>query len=667
MKKILLLFIKLSICAVAMATVHGNRRIDRDSILKKVSDFGKSMRQHQKDTLAINMYTRYKINVHKRNPTLLVIPSMYPIAHGERKFAGESFYVVKMYDESIIRLDMIANIGTVPKRKETVSVMKNLMMPNIYGEMIYDGFILSPCNVYNKRLYRYYVAKLSGNRLELAFRPKVKNTQLISGRAVVDRKTGRIIYITYCGELDMVEFKTKIVMSKEQGSIIPSSSETDIKFKFVGNNITAYYRTHYNINTRQFDYMSCRNNDSIIDKLRPVPIGAEYIEIYRQREMSDKKDGNKGKASRKNTLGDYFVDRIKGNFGSKSQGAYHLSPLINPLYIGYSSTKGITYRIKLNGSYSFSENSSMSLSANIGYSFKQKHIYTKIPLRFTVGKSVYLESEFGSGNRITNSEILKKIKNERYDSIRWDDMNLEFFKDMYWKFRGNVTICRNWNLRPGVIYHRRAAVNKHGFELSDEPTAYKSFAPTLQIQFFPFSVKGPVVTLDYERGIKGVLESDMNYEKVEADMAWKRKLHSMRLLSMKAGFGFYTSRSKNSYFLDYANFRFENIPGGWDDDWTGEFQILNSNWYNASKYYTRGNLTYESPMLIISKLPFVGKYIETERIYANLLFTEYLHPYLEYGYGIKNKLFSAGLFCAVTGERFEGAGIRLGFEMFKDW
>ena len=114
MKKILLLFIKLSICAVAMATVHGNRRIDRDSILKKVSDFGKSMRQHQKDTLAINMYTRYKINVHKRTPTLLVIPSMFPIAHGERKFAGESFYVVKMYDESIIRLDMIANIGNVP-------------------------------------------------------------------------------------------------------------------------------------------------------------------------------------------------------------------------------------------------------------------------------------------------------------------------------------------------------------------------------------------------------------------------------------------------------------------------------------------------------------------------------------------------------------------------
>ena len=95
----------------------------------------------------------------------------------------------------------------------------------------------------------------------------------------------------------------------------------------------------------------------------------------------------------------------------------------------------------------------------------------------------------------------------------------------------------------------------------------------------------------------------------------------MRLLSMKAGYGIYTSKSQETFFLDFTNFRYENIPGGWDDDWTGEFQLLNSNWYNASKFYSRANITYESPLLILSWVPIVGKYIETERIYSNWLVT----------------------------------------------
>ena len=136
---------------------------------------------------------------------------------------------------------------------------------------------------------------------------------------------------------------------------------------------------------------------------------------------------------------------------------------------------------------------------------------------------------------------------------------------------------------------------------------------------------------------------------------------------MKVGYGLYTSRSKGAYFLDYTNFHYENIPGGWDDDWTGEFQLLNSNWYNASRYYLRGNFTYESPLLIMSKLPLVGRYIEMERIYSNILFTDQLHPYIECGYGMTNKWFSTGAFFSVSNKKFGEVGIRFGLELFRDW
>lgn len=101
----------------------------------------------------------------------------------------------------------------------------------------------------------------------------------------------------------------------------------------------------------------------------------------------------------------------------------------------------------------------------------------------------------------------------------------------------------------------------------------------------------------------------------------------------------YTAKSHNSYFLDYINFREENIPGGWNDDWTCEFQLLNSNWYNASEYYARTNITYESPLMFLSRIPFVGRLMEMERIYANILVVEHLYPYIEYGYGFTNRFF----------------------------
>ena len=154
---------------------------------------------------------------------------------------------------------------------------------------------------------------------------------------------------------------------------------------------------------------------------------------------------------------------------------------------------------------------------------------------------------------------------------------------------------------------------------------------------------------------------------MEFDLSWKKPYNSLKSLSLRAGSGFYTSKSRNAYFLDYTNFKEQNIPGGWNDDWSGEFQLLNSNWYNASKYYVRTNTTYESPLMILSRLPWVGRYMEMERIYINVLFVNQINPYVEYGYGFTNRFFSMGIFAATRNEKFDGIGCRFSFEIFRDW
>lgn len=127
-----------------------------------------------------------------------------------------------------------------------------------------------------------------------------------------------------------------------------------------------------------------------------------------------------------------------------------------------------------------------------------------MPIRFTYNKrrNGYTEFEIGNGNRITNSSIVDQIKNETLDSINWDNMNLDYFKDFYFKFKANYDLSDKWSIQPGIIYHKRSAVDKTGFEQAKRPTEYYSFAPSLQIQFRPYGWNGPIFTTDYERGVK---------------------------------------------------------------------------------------------------------------------------------------------------------------------
>lgn len=624
-----------------------------------------------------NLYVRYYLKTDKRNFTLMAIPSMYAIARGNREFAGESYSTVYIKDNGEIDAVRQLNTGTVPRHKDIMTTLNKYLLPDIYGVTIIDNQLLSPFNRHNVGLYRYDITNLTGNRAEIVFRPRRYNTQLVSGWAIVDRGTGRVIKISFNGEYDMVNFHITAEMGKAGvRSLMPKTCDIDASFHFVGNKIRASFHSVYDNPVFLPDTIVNSHDEKMMARVRPAPLPTEIKKLYARhdsvRSNADttrlKKEDSMWKKILWNSFGDYVINRTKGNFGSDRQGAFRISPILNPLYLGYSGRRGITYKFKINGSYKFSLNSDIYMAFNAGYSFKQKQLYFKIPIRYNYNKkrNGYIGIEIGNGNRITNSSIVDQVKHESLDSLDWDNMNLDYFKDLYVKFVTNYDISDKWSVQPGLVFHRRSAVDEAGFNIASRPVSYYSLAPTMQVQFRPSGWDGPIITADYERGIHAG-KADMEYERFEFDVSWVKRFYSLRSLSLRLGNGFYTSKSKNSYFLDYSNFRDENIPGGWDDDWTGEFQMLNSNWYNVSEYYARANVTYESPLMILSRIPYVGRLMEMERIYMNVLFVEHLHPYIEYGYGFTNRFFSMGVFMATRNEKFEGFGCRFGFELFRDW
>jgi hypothetical protein len=174
-----------------------------------------------------------------------------------------------------------------------------------------------------------------------------------------------------------------------------------------------------------------------------------------------------------------------------------------------------------------------------------------------------------------------------------------------------------------------------------------------------------VFTVDYERTIPG-RHLNVDYERWEGDVSAIYHLPHLQMINMRVGAGLYTHR-KGFYFTDFANFRDNNLPEGWNDDWSGDFQLLDSRLYNDSKYYVRSNISYEAPMIAAFTIPVVGRYVERERFYWNGLSIEHSRLYSEFGYAFTTRVFSMGLFASFLNTEYQRFTTKFTFELFRRW
>ena len=665
--------------ATSSLSVHAKDQIDTIA-LNRVFNY-RSVMQDNIEGTTMNVYLRYHLRTDKKNKLLLTVPSMYVLARkNNREFVGETYRKVKFLDVQEYDATLQVAVGTVPRYKFTMPTVRLYLTPKLYDVTLIGDHLLSPFHFRNRSFYRYGVTLLTDQRVEIVFRPRKYNTQLVSGKAIADYTTGRIISVELAGEYDMIRFQLQAEMGDSgELSLVPKSCDVNCVFKYLGNKITGDFHTEANQLVELPDSIVNSHSMALMDSIRPVPLPSFMQSIYHQYDSLDaltvpttkKKKKNMAKAILWDAVGDNLVNRIKGTFGTNDQGYYRISPILNPLYLGYSDRKGIYYKMKLNGSYAFTENQLLSLNARLGYRFKFHEFYFSVPLRYTYDKEKhgYVELEVGRGNKITSSNIRQQLKEEFPDLTDWNlnQSRLDDFRDSYVKMRANHDISDLWSITAGYTYHRRTAVDKQFFRSINMPVAYHSMAPMIQTQIRPWGWKGPIFTLNYEQGIKGIGKANMEYGRVEFDAIWLRKFFRLRSLSLRGGSGYFFQKGHDAYFLDFENFREDYMPGGWNDDWTGEFLLLNREMYNTSRYYVRANMTYESPLMLMSRLPIVGKVIEMERVYVSGLLVDKLHPYTEWGYGFTNRLFSIGAFVATKNFKYDGIGCRVGLELFRDW
>lgn len=455
------------------------------------------------------------------------------------------------------------------------------------------------------------------------------------------------------------------------------------------------------------DSSAYSRDTAYFDTLRPIPLTPHERYLYKSYNT----------ASDTVSIGKKKSKAFWGGFGGALIDYYTLdlskfgrircSPLINPFMFGYSARNGLSYRQKFRYNNLFAHDRLLSIVPSLGYNFKMKEFYWVVETDFLYvpRKQGTWHLEFGNGNRIYSSAMLDELKAIPDSIFDFDRVNLKYYKDLYLKLRHSWEIVNGLTLDVGLTLHRRTDEKKNNYINSHFGTSFdgsvflpgsltqlplydgsslgdlyrsnnNSFAPGIRLTWTPgqyyymdgerkvnLHSKYPTISLDWERGLSGVLPNSSKHERFEVEVQHDIPFGLLRSLYIRVGWGAFTKQDE-LYFVDFANFRPYNLPTDWNDDLGGVFQLLDRRWYNASSNYIRGHFTYESPFLLLHHINKYSQYVLNERFYLSTLIVPHLKPYVETGYGIGTHAFDFGVFASFANWKYKEIGVKFTFELF---
>lgn len=670
-----------------------------------------------------DLYTKAHLNVEKKNFLFRYIPSMLRGERGVNEYILETqsdvhYTAPNIYDQKINVLS-----GTL-RNEKSIPGLVNYFNVNIYSPYLFGDKLLSPLGRNASRYYMYHLDYTSrdslGRRLfHISFMPRNKSFQLMSGDMVVTDSVWSVRHFHFKGRQEQLTFDCHLEMGQAgtEEETLPVRYELTFRYVLLRNRVTGHYtavadyrevkrpeeqkqRKGYNLSASfslQCDPRRYNRTDMMPDSLRRAPLTPDEVSLYTRKGQAQEDTTNTARKIRRRKerwekVGEFLVEDYKWNVADK--GTFRSMALLNPMLFSFSRSNGIAYRSNLKYRGKLPGQRSIGAQSNVGYNFKLKEFYWRVngDLTYCPRRNGRVTIEVGNGNRIYSSDVLDDLKSIPDSAFNFDKLNLELFKDFYVSLNHGIEVCNGLRVDVGLNIHRRtpvkrpemdvAAMSAHEEDVeqainSHIRSAYVSFAPRLRVAWTPgqyYYMNGrqkinwhsrfPTFIVDYERGIQGVFKSTLAYERIELDMQHKVRLGVTRNLFYRLGGGLFTNQ-KQTYFVDFENFRSNNLPLNWNDDIGGVFQALDSRWYNASNHYVRANLVYESPFFILRHLMKYTGYVQHERLYVNVLSMPHLRPYVELGYGIGTHVFDVGVFVSNSNYTDFGFGWKFVFGLFK--
>ncbi len=661
-------------------------------------------------------YLKLNLNIVRKNMFLRYLPALFQPRKGIREYILETSSETHFTSPNIYDQRIVAVIGTTPRLKGASAGVLRYFNVNIYAQSLLGNKLLSPFSKNAKKHYRYKLERIDrgvGDYLEYTIKywPKTKSNQTVSGYFVVSDMVWSIREFEFAGQSEYFVFRNVSRMGEvgHQNEFLPLSYDAHTTFRFLGNKIKSVFNVKLSYEDIRVDKLSKRirqknkydmtdsfslqTNDTIrkVEKnfvpYRKVPLSLKEQGLYEEFDIKQKADSISILTKKKKTktavfwgaVGDVLISNHTVRLDDI--GSVKFSPLINPFLLSYSGRDGISYKYKIKYNQLFRGDRLLSIVPTFGYRFKKSEFYWDGTMKYQYlpKKRGNIELKVGNGNRIYSSEVLDDLKGKN-DTIDFSKLNLNYFKSLHLSVMHSIELINGLELAVGISSQKRHAMRTNyqdslGLD-HDFSGRYLSVAPRARLSYTPgmyyymdgkrkiyLQSKYPTFTVDWERGIKGLFSSTGQHERVEFDIQHKIPLGLMRNFYYRLGGGLFTNQEQ-MYFVDFVYFARRNLPVGWNDDIGGTFQLLDERWYNASHYYGRANIVYETPFLLLPHLRGATRWILKERIYINALMMNQLKPYVELGYGIGTHIFDLGLFVSTANFNTTKFGFKITFELF---
>lgn len=668
------------------------------------------------------MYVRGEYKVHNRNLLIHFVPSMFKFYDDVSDYLTESAGDVYYMYPDVYNVKMRALQGTFRRNQVELYNALDFLNTNIYSPTLIFDKLISPLNSKSVKYYDYYLDSIVGTSDSLQYciriEPKQGSTRLVKGLLKVNHGSWIISDIVLQGRMDLITFNVHVRMGEDGiERLLPRDFNINLMFHFLGNKIESDYTarlSYEEIKCAQSDdqvmsekadsydltnayLLHCddselTNDTALINSYRSFPLTDSqqkvYTEFYtfkHEMEQTLPLPRQKGRIFWGN-VGDALVSSYTLNLSDV--GHIHFSPLIDLGLLSYSHSNGFSYKQQFNYTHTFKNDRWLRVQPKLGYNFTRKELYWSADFDYyylphRLGAFTF---NVGNGNRIYTSRVVDELKQNKDSLFNFEKLNLNYFSNTYLQLGNRIELFNGVQLLTSVNMYWREALKPSELLVKDmhqrttaiylRPT-YVSFAPRVKLLCNPgqyYYMDGqrkvylyshfPTFSFDYERGLNGVLGSNGSYERIEADVQQSIRLTPVSRLYYRYGGGIFTNQN-TVYFVDFVNFSRANLPVGWNDEISGSFHLLDNGWYNASQWYCRTHLTYESPFIVFPRSSKLMGFVHSERIYFSALYTTHLKPYMEVGYGVGTYLFNLGAFVSNVNGQFHEVGCKFTFELFK--
>jgi hypothetical protein len=594
-------------------------------------------------------------------------------------------------------------------RERVVQFLNN----NIYHPKAVNGQILLPWTKDAAKYYRYeYISQTDTlNRIihHIKVTPKVKSLQLVSGVFSVVDKQWTIYRYDVRGKWEFSKFEISTEFDlRGNAFLMPLQTNIHFKTQLLGNETDSRYFV-------AFDYTSLKRNDpedepetgqyDLSNYFTTTDDSLHFVEdetfwsknrkiLLAPEEKAYLTDSNTKKDSVSN-LWKKLLNIPKGIITPRrfdyNDSKMSYSGLLNPFKWGYSKWDGLVYWQQFRFFRLYETGREIQFRPSLGLLFQRKQVYFNTPVYWLFHPRKFGEINFNFENRnqTYNSKFIDLITEQIADSIRFEDLNLDYFHHFKMSLEGKYELYNGLIFKGGIHYDWYIPIKKEGDEknalrsslaVDDEvkeliDDSYKTFTPIVGLiwtpgQYYRFKGKRkeylgskfPTFSIEYVWGIDKFMGSNSDYSKIETDIQQKIPIGLMNSFQYYIGMGRFI-RTRSVYFANFSSFQQHNFPQSWEDPIGGVFHLLKGEWYDASNSYIQAHFMYEYPAFVLRWFRGVSKDILKERLYVSQLYTPVRPSYTEIGYGVGNFIGNAGVFVSFRHLVYEAVGVKFAFEL----